>query len=308
MRHSECNKAFLNRNYTAWLRGICIILIVFSHTASEFEAILSAYHLTTLLQAGWIATGVFFFLSGYGLTLSIRKNNIDRTYIWTHLKRLLFPYLIFWGLYIITGLLVGHFPTEENLIVSFLSLKMPNADSWFFRTILVIYLLYMIIARFQKRYAGMILSVTIVIYAVTLAISSVAGWWWNTICCFPVGMAFARNASLQRPFSWTGLAVLGMATVVCYKIPFLGSFAVPVLFSIFCAELSVWVHFPKTWHFPVLIYTGTNSLYMYLLESIPIGFFPSERMGLVFYVVGGILTTIILTYIGKSLENRFNRV
>lgn len=284
-----------------------MIFIIFSHTANEFETILSTYKLESLLQAGWIATGVFFFLSGYGLTLSMERNIIDRAYILKHLKKLFIPYFIFWFLYIISGLIAGYFPTQENLVISFLSFKMPDTDSWFLRTILAIYLFYMLIAKYQKKYAGFIMTIMIVLYTGTLIICDVAGWWWNTICCFPAGIAFAQIPQLQRPTSWIGFILLGISVIICYKTPIIGSVAIPVLFSIICAKLSIQIRNPKQWHFPILSFIGTNSLYMYLLESIPIYFFDAKKMGFTAYIIGSIITTIALTYLGKSMENKITK-
>lgn len=130
---SNSNHNFLSRDFTYFLRGVCMIMIIFSHTVNEFPKLLAEYNLNGICISGKFATGIFLFLSGYGLTLSIKKNNIDSTYICKHLQNLIYPYIIFWLFYFLTGLCLGAFPS--NYFMDFLFLKMPNADTWFFRTI-----------------------------------------------------------------------------------------------------------------------------------------------------------------------------
>lgn len=101
---------FLNRNYTYFLRGVCMIMIVIGHTAPEFNEVLVQYHLSSIWIGARFATGVFLFLSGYGLTCSIRNNNVNYRYVAKHLKNLLVPYVVFWGFYIIVDLCVKGSP------------------------------------------------------------------------------------------------------------------------------------------------------------------------------------------------------
>ena len=59
---------FLNRNYTSFLRGLCMIAIVFAHTANEFPALLAQYHISGLLIGGKPAssaqTGFLVYVAG----------------------------------------------------------------------------------------------------------------------------------------------------------------------------------------------------------------------------------------------------
>ena len=63
-----------------------MIMIVVSHTVNEFTELLIQYHLNSIWICGKFATGIFFFLSGYGLTLSIKRNKVDSVYIFRHIR------------------------------------------------------------------------------------------------------------------------------------------------------------------------------------------------------------------------------
>lgn len=281
-----------------------MIVIVWGHTANEFTEILERFNLSFLLQSGRFATGVFLFLSGYGLTLSIKRNKIDWCYAGTRIRKLLFPYLIFWAFYLLASLLTGHFPAHGDICVDFFSLKMPNADTWFFRTILAVYVLYFCLAKFMKRYAGIGMTLLIALYVAVLIYYDVPSWWWNTILCFPVGIFYASCPGVRRGIPVVYFFLWGGLFVVLYKFSpaaFLREIFTPVIVVFIFAHLS-----PKVcirYKFPIISYIGTNSLYMYLMEAIPIDYMSSDEVGCVVYVVGGIVMTVVLTYCGKLVEN-----
>jgi len=280
-----------------------MISIVLGHTANEFTDIMKEYHIESLLSAGCFATGIFLFLSGYGLTLSIKRNKIDGGYIGRHIQKLLLPYLVFWLFYFLTGLLCGHFPVHGNIYTDFISLKMPNADTWFFRTILALYILYFIMARFIKQYAGIGITLIITLYVAVLICCGVSSWWWNTIMCFPVGILYANNPKLCRKIPVACLLCGVGLFVLLYKFsPFVlvGTICAPVVLCLICAYLSPYLSVSAK--VQILSYIGTNSLYMYFMEEIPIDYLISNEVGFVIFVFGGIGITIVLTYLGKSVE------
>ena len=295
---------FLNRNYTSFLRGLCMIAIVFAHTANEFPALLTEYHISGLLIGGRLATGVFFFLSGYGLTLSMKRNNVDHSYIVRHLRHLLLPYLVFWTFYIVVGLLTRSLPTDISFFMQFFLLKMPYTDAWFFRTILGIYVVYFSLARVMKARAGIGLTSFIIVYAIVLAAVGAPSYCWNTIMSFPLGILCATHVvSFKRVASWKGAFFFLCLAVAFYKLPipvFLREVCPPMACCMSLTSLSVKMRlFPgKT----VMAFIGQNSLYMYLMEEIPIDYISSAQTGFLVFVGGGIAITILLTYAGKKME------
>lgn len=297
--------SFLNRDYTSFLRGMCMMMILFSHTANEFTDLLAQYHLNGMLVCGRFATGIFFFLSGYGLTLSVHRNRIDSSYVCRHLRNLLCPYIIFWLFYFLTGLCAGHFPSAHALLFAdFLLLKMPDADAWFFRTILGVYIVYFAMARFMKPYSGTGVAVLIVLYVSVLVISGVSDWWWNTVLCFPVGILYANYPHvLSKRLPLKGFVVIACLFVVCYRfVPFhlVRAILPPVICCLFFASLSLRVSVPKKES--VIGFMGRNSLYVYFMEAIPIDYMDSEEVGLSVFVLGSMLATLVLTCVGKSVE------
>lgn len=298
-----------NRNYTYFLRGLCMLMIIFSLAANEFADLLLQYHLDCIWKCGKFATGIFFFLSGYGLSLSIRRNEIDKVYICRHIKNLLRPYLVFWLFYILMGLYTEHLSLKEPFY--FFLLKIPNADSWFFRTILGIYVAYLTMARFFKPYADIGITVCIVAYAVVLMSSDAPFWWWNTILCFPVGILYAHcSPVLAKHASVKYLPILIGLFIVFYEyFPFYYAREIcpPVICCLFCFYLSPVVKKPQKK--PALMplinlvsFIGHNSLYMYFMAAIPMAYMNPGKVGFAVYVSGCMSFTIMLTCLAKKLK------
>lgn len=296
---------FLNRNYTYLLRGVCMILIVFAHTANEFPEVLAQYHLSSILICGRYATGIFLFLSGYGLTLSIRNNEIDKGYVVKHLKNLLVPYVVFWLFYIIADCVINGFSISFNLYKEFLFLKMPYVDTWFFRTILGIYIVYFLWAKFCKQYVATVMAISVIVYMVILVCLGMDSWWWNTILCFPLGILIAVRPSFLkvRDMRWTTLAILLLLFILSHKYmpsQTLQAIIPPLFCCLFFACLSLKIRITKAR--TTLAFIGKNSLYMYLMEEIPIDCIRPESLGLPLYVACCLSATVVLSYIGKKTE------
>ena len=295
-------RVFLCRNYTAALRGLCMLMIVFSHTANEFMDIMERCGAVWTLESGRYATGVFFFLSGYGITLSMGRNTVGGAYLWRHLLRLLLPYLIFWAAYAAAGLVVRG-TLDAALMLDFVSLKMPFVDAWFFRTILVVYVVYITLAMRFGRRAGVILASAVAVYVPAMALCGMGSWWWDTIACFPLGIAYAAFRPLRRRLRFpamAGLVLVFAAVQVFCPSAVLRLVALPVVLCVFLAHLSTAVvAMPRL---PLLSFVGGNSLHFYFMEQIPIDYCDSEAAGFAAYVVGGTVLTAALACLGSRVE------
>lgn len=61
---------WLERSRTYNLRGICMLMIMFHHINNKLG------HVFSFMNGwGYIATGIFLFLSGFGLFVSLKKRN-----------------------------------------------------------------------------------------------------------------------------------------------------------------------------------------------------------------------------------------
>lgn len=193
----------LDKADTYPLRGICMLMIFFHHafnryTNVEFASLgenLLINQLYSVRNWGFLATGVFFFLSGFGLYHSLLRNSPLRwDYLFQHLKKLFKPFIFLWVF--ILGCFVVYAPEYLNfsLFADFFTLCSPGRDTWFFKIIIAAY----IISFFSFKYIKSENVRFLVIFACTFAYMAVmfklgyGRWWFNSILNFPVGMLVAR--------------------------------------------------------------------------------------------------------------------
>lgn len=182
---------------------------------------------------------------------------------------------------------------------------MPYVDAWFFRTIFGIYIIYFLWAKFLKKFSAIAMTITIVVYVAILVYLGVGNCWWNTLLCFPLGILFAVRPSFLKVENtrWITLAALLCLFIISHKyIPnlTLKSIIPPFFCCLFFAYLSLKIRINKTKS--VLNFIGQNSLYMYLMEEIPMDNIAPETLGLPLYVVCCLTTTVVLTFLGKKAE------
>lgn len=290
---------FLFRSYTDTIRGICMLLIVFSHTANEFPGLISALHLSRVLQSGTFATGIFFFLSGYGLTLSLERNSIDSRCLRRRLSRLFIPYLFFWAFYTASFAVFNPSAVTYGWITDFLSLKMPEADTWFFRVIVCCCTIYMSLYKYVRNQAAALMALVTVTYMAVCMIYDVPSWWYNTVICFPLGILHAKRKSL-RTGGWRSLTALIILFIFSWKFYLYDMIIACGLLSVIVARMSVIPPMTRL-RSTLLSFIGINSLWVYFMEAIPIDLISSHHTGFFIYVSGGVIISVVLAFTGVKL-------
>ena len=84
-----------SKNSMYVLRGVSMLLIILHHINHHADIAFGIALLGRLLdELGYLSTGVFFLLSGYGLTVSINKNQpITLSYCTKRLFRIFYTFL-----------------------------------------------------------------------------------------------------------------------------------------------------------------------------------------------------------------------
>ena len=263
---------WMDREATYCLRGVCILIIVMGHASSSAtDPLMQTAAWQTFTDAtrywewGTWGTGVFFLLSGYGMTLSLdRLGRTTWTYAGRKLWKLLEAYLLLWVVYMACIVLLRRDLLTPSLLTDLLSLGMPQGvDAWFFKVILAAYVLMLLLwaVPMNTRWRVVTMGVLAVAYYAVMRQAGAGPWWFNTILCQPLGMwmALRRDWLSRRP--WWTLA----AAAVCLAGSLLTSAALfPPLTASLVAVLAVWL---LPLHNRLLHFVGTGSLYFYLLEE-----------------------------------------
>lgn len=178
----------LKLDSTLVLRGILVLLVIFHHVPVE-----SGISWLKLLQ-GWsgrYAVALFFFMSGYGLTLQYSKagNGFFQNFFSKRYTKLLIPYIVAWLLYFaLSGNYSLHAIWSRALVGDNV---IPFA--YFVEELALFYALYYLCFRFLSANYAMLLM-----FALTLGLMSAfyhMGWndhWWISSLGFPMGILVCR--------------------------------------------------------------------------------------------------------------------
>lgn len=132
------------------LRGICMLMIFFHHSYIRYGSVeftsgggqLLINSLYNVKHWGYLATGVFFFLSGFGLYFSMHKNSpLQYNWLLKQMKKLFIPFLFLWIVYIICFLIWKPESLKFSLLYEFFSLCSPGRETWFYRVIVGTYII-----------------------------------------------------------------------------------------------------------------------------------------------------------------------
>lgn len=138
---SDSNILF-SLNWTTTIRGICCIIVVFSHLGVD-EYNIGYLH--------FVAVSFFFMFSGYGLIFSIRNkaDYIDKG-LPKHLLKLIIPYLFI------------------LLLKSWLQCDIASGGIYYLNVIILFYVAFYLIYKFIPKYQNSILILTILIYSLLI--------------------------------------------------------------------------------------------------------------------------------------------
>lgn len=130
--------SFLDMSHTLYAKGIAILIIVIGHLGNYSGV-------TWFTPLGGIGVSIFLFCSGYGLTLSYKKNGLSG-YWWKKLVGVYVPFLI---VETIASVILQR-PFLDTLL-SFVFIKRLSPYGWYMQYLFVCYLLFWIGTKFIKQ-------------------------------------------------------------------------------------------------------------------------------------------------------------
>lgn len=190
----EDKRNIFSRFTTESMKGLAMIAIMLHHIRNSLEA--SSF---VLGATGYIGTGIFFLISGYGNELSLRKtDNTTFKWLWKKIKKIYLPFLacyILWeGFYLFSqdGQL-DFFAILEDL----LTISLPNMINWFPKIILLCFLLHWISIKGNKenRKRVTIISCIFLVYVLVLKVTRISDYWYLSVMCYPLGIMLANKDS-----------------------------------------------------------------------------------------------------------------
>lgn len=305
----------LEKNDSYALRGVCMIMIIVHHT--YLSAIdMPGCHTDSWLAGvgtGWLwgygGTGVFLFLSGFGMFFSLRRNRLSgRAYIRSKFIRLFIPYLWLWAVSLIIYILYDSSQLTPRLLTSFLSLDIPPAnEAWFYKVIIGLYALSIVIFKAFRNPRACVLavaSVCVAYFCLANYVLEMNPWWFITVLNFPSGMLTALFYDKLRHIQPVYVILPGTLLFALLQYFHPNPTISSLLFSAVMINAVRYVNISNR----MLGYIGTNSLLFYFLEEPAIDYLARPAaFSFYSYSAAAVLTTLLLVFLCRRTGNLMQR-
>lgn len=180
-KKGEWNDEFFDIKQVNAIRGFCAIGILLHHlsqrtAASWLESRYIIHGLDFFVDIGYIFTGMFIFISGYGLYKSYKNKE---NYFVDYFSKRLFPLVL---AYITTSL------------IYYLYKGISSTYTWFIFAIGYCYIIfYIAFKKIKNEYISLLtVLLSLGLYCCFCKFMMFGGWWYNSIGLFFVGIVFAK--------------------------------------------------------------------------------------------------------------------
>ena len=290
------------------LRGICMLMIIASHTTvNSDDSLYSILQFLLFDYWGAFGTGLFFLLSGYGMFLSLQKaKEITTNYLLNKLRKLFLPFFYTWVIYLLFFIIFDRSQINLHLLSEFFTLSLPlGIDTWFFKVILGLYLLIILLFRIPISNALRITIISILVftYYIVFRELSFGPWWYNTVLNFPLGMLFAWRKEMVQNKYYSLLIIL---STLAFSFFTTISFFPYICFSL-CA---IWfASIINIQYITGLKFIGINSILFYLLECPSSEYLTSNiSSSFILSFLITVISTTILAMIYLKVESYWNMI
>ncbi len=184
------NGDFLSKANTGVLRGVCVTLILVHHFSQQ---LFDASYLLPFKYIGVFAVALFFFLSAYGMTVSLTKNpDYLKRFLFKRFKSIYIPYLIINTVTVIIMSLYYHASyTVPDIVLFTLGVRLIDPSLWFVHRILIYYVVFYLSFKFLSKNRALIaISLFTAAYCIVCCRLGRGIWEFRTAFSFPLGVCF----------------------------------------------------------------------------------------------------------------------
>lgn len=279
---------YMSKDKTSAIKGIFVILIVFSHF-SQYVTLGGSYdapYLSLKAHLNQMVVAMFWFYSGYGIMESVTKKGF--AYVKTIPTRRFLTVLLNFDLAILLFLIVGAFLGNtyslSTILWSLIGWKSVGNSNWYIFATLVLYLLtflsFLLLKWRQTRpahYAAvMLLTVLTIVFVYVQMKMGRPGYCYNTLILFPLGCWYSllRNkveTIIMRNdlvYALAGLLVLA-AYAVSFRYRFSKGIEAYTVWAVAFTLLVVLITMKITFYNAFLTWFGNHVFSVYILQRIP---------------------------------------
>ena len=276
------NQDYLGRHQTDAIKGFFILLVFLSHirgyiSTSGVDWSYSFYD-WFLSKVGQRMVAMFLFCSGYGVMESLqRKDRYLDSFLFRRVFLTWFHFALALLLFVCTNLITGISCSAREYVLCWTGWESIGNSNWYIFDILVLYLLTWIVFRTGRRFSLQqnfaVMFILCVLFAVMLKAADKESRWYNTVLCYPLGMAASlyRNSFFEHILNshraWN-FAILVTAVLFTGTFFFNGIISYTVNVWCFCLLIVLLSMRIKIGN-GVLEWCGRHLFPLYILQRIP---------------------------------------
>lgn len=304
---------FLNKTYTDSIKGLAMLSIVIGHIVQMLIPSNFLFYkqlLFFLCQINIIFVGCFFFFSGYGNYLSVKKIDSIQGKLLKIFSKIYRIYFVFGGALILYILLYSLFHSGysfvniSNFFYFISTITIPGLTMWYLKVQVFLYLLFMISVLFFK-YSDLISFVFVVISIILAIFFKIPPLWWQTILCFPLGIFVAHHLSLFKKNSNPKIKIIIVLLVIFSVLLFFSPNTISrIIMALSGASLVVLISYFSSPKNAVLEFLGKNSIQLYIYHWVFISIVRFLDIHVIFkiiFVIIGISIILLYPHIKKIL-------
>lgn len=279
------------------LRGLMALLIILTHVSFKFPEIQPTWLFTSF---GAPVVSVFFFLSGYGLTISLMKKGTDylKGFLKRSLTKLAIPFLLASAVWIPIACLFLEGDLKQ-ILLGFLTFNPPLPYSWFVYALILLYIFFYIASRSTDRLlisSGIQVATTFAMIVI-FRLLDFGVYWYISLLAFNAGNIYAvyhkrANSVLVKKPLLSLMTVLGILMVMDLFQIRTGLLAV-IPFGIVVSILVL----GGGAKFKFLNFLGTISYEIYLTHGIAITLLANQGLDWWIYLILACAITIVSAYL-----------
>lgn len=189
------NENYLSKDNTNALKGLLAIVVFVCHLPSYLGLFSDQLAGSLLVCFGSPAVGLYFFLSGYGVTISFKNREGYLKGFW---RRRILPfsinYLFVLCLYVLLNIAVGKHIDGNMLLKSFV-LGGYVLNGWYIQIQFWLYVTFFFVysLRLNTRWKNSIVLITLVAYYAFGVAIKIQGTYYISVLLFWLGLVWAEN-------------------------------------------------------------------------------------------------------------------
>ena len=292
----------LPKEYTNVLKGLMALGVIFNHLSFELDYI----YLKPFKYIG-VVIGLFFFISGFGLTISMETKKDYFSTFKSRILKVLIPFAISFGIYTIYWIIMNEIK-DKNIfsIVKY---------SWYIYEIILLYLLFYIFYKnFDFKKATIIFSVILIIILVSMFYLKFAVHWYRSSLSFIAGIIIAKykkQISIFLNRKW--LLKLFCITFLCSTLLVIGKFYNLGLIELFTYNIAnilfilavlIILSKVKNLNYKVFNFLGSISFEIYLYHGLILNAILRTNMNDTTKIIVIPLLSIIIASFVKQIDKK----